>query len=802
MKKSRKIAAAVVAAAMCLSSIGFSYMADYSIADHSITASAATTIWDGSIDTSWYDGEETEMHISTAEEFAGFVKLIAGGTNMANQTIILDKDIYLNDIGKMDPESTDEPVNIWDISGGTFNGTFDGKKHTIYGMFTKTAGLFNTVGEDATVQNVNIDNSIAKINIFENTFGMICSINSGSITDCNVNATIIQKESGEATSFGMITGLNQGMIENCTTNGIISVSIAIRGFGGICAVSIGNINKCTNNAIFNVDNNQDSSNYGVGGIVGRAAGNVTDCVNNAELGIKMCSVDGLGGIIGVAADINISNCINNGSILFTTESDRNNYIGGILGSAYRFSVQDIPKLSGGCYKSSTSKYDVIMNECINNGEIQVKDIRHNNCSGGIIGYDGIDAYYEHTLAISQCGNNGDINGISSGGILGVAFNGRDFIVDNVYNKGNITGEYYAGGLFGRIIDSTQYNRTRIINNSYNTGNINGATIGGLQGYKSSSVLYTNCYSAAQELVTVDDENYSSKAGALIGVAFSAAADDFQSCYYLNSGAPQAIGDVTGEFGTPKSAANMKKEAFAASLGNAFVYNPNGFPMLFWEAGVPMLSIDKTALSFNEYMQQETITPDTSYEGELKWTSSDDKIATVDKNGVVTAIGNGICVITVEADGAKASCEVTVAYEYYLKETAITMKPDLAKELKVYSKSNDEPTTLEVKYSSSNEDVAEVNKRGVVSANAPGVAEIHAEIGSMDLVCVVTVEGVKGDVNVDGEFNVSDVVLLQKWLLAVPDTHLANWKAADLCEDNRLDVFDLCLMKRELVDKKA
>lgn len=131
-----------------------------------------------------------------------------------------------------------------------------------------------------------------------------------------------------------------------------------------------------------------------------------------------------------------------------------------------------------------------------------------------------------------------------------------------------------------------------------------------------------------------------------------------------------------------------------------------------------------------------------------------------------------------------------------------MKPDLAKELKVYSKSNDEPTTLEVKYSSSNEDVAEVNKRGVVSANAPGVAEIHAEIGSMDLVCVVTVEGVKGDVNVDGEFNVSDVVLLQKWLLAVPDTHLANWKAADLCEDNRLDVFDLCLMKRELVNKKA
>lgn len=59
--------------------------------------------------------------------------------------------------------------------------------------------------------------------------------------------------------------------------------------------------------------------------------------------------------------------------------------------------------------------------------------------------------------------------------------------------------------------------------------------------------------------------------------------------------------------------------------------------------------------------------------------------------------------------------------------------------------------------------------------------------------------VKGDVDSNGTFDISDVVLLQKWLLAVPDIELANWKAADLCEDDRLDVFDLCLMKRMLVE---
>lgn len=60
--------------------------------------------------------------------------------------------------------------------------------------------------------------------------------------------------------------------------------------------------------------------------------------------------------------------------------------------------------------------------------------------------------------------------------------------------------------------------------------------------------------------------------------------------------------------------------------------------------------------------------------------------------------------------------------------------------------------------------------------------------------------VLGDVNADGEFNVSDVVLLQKWLLAVPNVKLANWDAADFCEDGRLDVFDLCLMKQELLNQ--
>ncbi|MCR4647268.1 MAG: RICIN domain-containing protein [Oscillospiraceae bacterium] len=55
--------------------------------------------------------------------------------------------------------------------------------------------------------------------------------------------------------------------------------------------------------------------------------------------------------------------------------------------------------------------------------------------------------------------------------------------------------------------------------------------------------------------------------------------------------------------------------------------------------------------------------------------------------------------------------------------------------------------------------------------------------------------IPGDINGDGEASVLDVVLLQKWLLAVPDTVLPDPDAADLNADGVVDVFDLGLLKR-------
>lgn len=64
--------------------------------------------------------------------------------------------------------------------------------------------------------------------------------------------------------------------------------------------------------------------------------------------------------------------------------------------------------------------------------------------------------------------------------------------------------------------------------------------------------------------------------------------------------------------------------------------------------------------------------------------------------------------------------------------------------------------------------------------------------------VYATDSVIGDVNADGDFNVADIVMMQKWLGGDKSTELANWKAGDLCEDGILDVFDMVEMRRELL----
>lgn len=62
------------------------------------------------------------------------------------------------------------------------------------------------------------------------------------------------------------------------------------------------------------------------------------------------------------------------------------------------------------------------------------------------------------------------------------------------------------------------------------------------------------------------------------------------------------------------------------------------------------------------------------------------------------------------------------------------------------------------------------------------------------------EGFKGDVNKDGNINIADLVVLQKWLVGNGDS-LDCWQLADICDDNRLDVFDMIMLRKLLIEKE-
>ena len=77
-------------------------------------------------------------------------------------------------------------------------------------------------------------------------------------------------------------------------------------------------------------------------------------------------------------------------------------------------------------------------------------------------------------------------------------------------------------------------------------------------------------------------------------------------------------------------------------------------------------------------------------------------------------------------------------------------------------------------------------------------DIKIKVDSDTVIEAVYKTDVRGDVNADGNFNVADLILLQKWMLGNKETQLADWEKGDLCQDGVLNVFDIVCMRRELL----
>ena len=162
-----------------------------------------------------------------------------------------------------------------------------------------------------------------------------------------------------------------------------------------------------------------------------------------------------------------------------------------------------------------------------------------------------------------------------------------------------------------------------------------------------------------------------------------------------------------------------------------------------------LSKEETTLDLNK-TKEETITATTEpKDAKITWSSSDEKVATVDENGKITGVAIGETTITATAeDGGIAECIVTVKDttdgETEVKLNKENIELDLGGTKEEQLSATVTPNELEVTWTSSDEKIAKVDETGKVTGIKAGTAEITAKAkDGTKATCKVTVTDEKG-----------------------------------------------------------
>ncbi|MCH5227232.1 MAG: Ig-like domain-containing protein [Muribaculaceae bacterium] len=227
--------------------------------------------------------------------------------------------------------------------------------------------------------------------------------------------------------------------------------------------------------------------------------------------------------------------------------------------------------------------------------------------------------------------------------------------------------------------------------------------------------------------------------------------------YLTSG----TGDV---FDLPFSfSSDIAEGAYQFIMSNVKLSTPEGVnkssvidtPGAFLTI-VPYVAVESISLDKTEYEGEvnstvslkATITPDNATEKTVNWTSSDNSVATVDDDGLVSLLSVGKVVLTATCEGKTATCDITVipapvpVQSIYLDAESIEMftGDQVTLTATVYP---EDATDKSVEWSSSNESVATVSEEGEVVALSVGKAIITARCGDVSATCEVTVQKSSG-----------------------------------------------------------
>lgn len=191
---------------------------------------------------------------------------------------------------------------------------------------------------------------------------------------------------------------------------------------------------------------------------------------------------------------------------------------------------------------------------------------------------------------------------------------------------------------------------------------------------------------------------------------------------------------------PKVAAvNSKGKVTGVSFGTATIYantasGASAYCNVNVIAKAELLSLDVKKLTLNtgtEHKLNAMILP--SYSPETTdtcvWSSTDEQVAIVVENGLVTAVGVGTCIINCKIDGELISkCQVTVRQPAESAEiTADKTDIYIGDVLVLRAKLTPENTTDALEWSSDNPDVAYVTSKGSVKAKSRGTAAITLKV---------------------------------------------------------------------------
>lgn len=131
---------------------------------------------------------------------------------------------------------------------------------------------------------------------------------------------------------------------------------------------------------------------------------------------------------------------------------------------------------------------------------------------------------------------------------------------------------------------------------------------------------------------------------------------------------------------------------------------------------------------------------TTVDKTVTWTTTDDTIASVDGNGVVTAKANGTATITATVNGKTATCDVivkTTLESIALSDSTLTLVKGDSKTITATINPTDATVTGSMTWTSSDESVAIVSN-GEITAINPGNAIITASIDGKSTSCKIKV----------------------------------------------------------------